>query len=522
GGPVWDPLDPLYNIPDYLEGGAYILDEGEPVYPLGVEDNPTEPDPLDLVFGSTGNYTVTFNYLVQYGQAPYTIDLQMGFDYNDIGAGETALDAFGRSGETDYGVAVEPANGALTTDMAIDTLPDGDYYAAVRVTDSADPTAQAIFIWPDMVTLAPGFLFREYCDGYTNWSDAANGDNSWTRGSSDAASTTRWYVGTQFVRGTPIGEWGGMMFHCNNGADGSNGNSLYDFNGPKDWFLVSKQVAIPTGANATLEYRVRMEGNDWIYPLYYCNIRGGWTTTPSTTSTSFNAYVDPPNNTSQTPPGYYLHPESSLMELPLASAEGQSVYFKWMMHQPYQYIGAAATGAHLDAILVEAPPPAPMLPFSDDFEDGTLDKWEVTNQLWTSNNWTNRTPSQPVDFPPHSGTRVAGYSYQPTYPGYDSSTPNFGTTMVLSGGGRQAATAGSYTIGYWLDGYIETIFDDLDVYWTINGAATGSANYEGDLLGTQRTHSVSLAAGDTLQLRFYYHGDIWMYYGPQVDDVTIN
>ena len=40
-----NPLDPGYNIPDYIEGGAYIVDEGDAVYPLKLDDDPNEPDP---------------------------------------------------------------------------------------------------------------------------------------------------------------------------------------------------------------------------------------------------------------------------------------------------------------------------------------------------------------------------------------------------------------------------------------------------------------------------------------------
>ena len=69
-----------------------------------IVDDPSQPDPDAMVGGSTGSYNVTFSYMIISGEAPYTIDLQLGFDFNDIGPGETELDAFGDSGETHYAI----------------------------------------------------------------------------------------------------------------------------------------------------------------------------------------------------------------------------------------------------------------------------------------------------------------------------------------------------------------------------------------------------------------------------------
>ncbi|MBN2081962.1 hypothetical protein JW859_07120, partial [bacterium] len=157
GGPVWDPLDPLYNIPDYLEGGAYILDEGDAVYPLQVADDENSVDPYETVEGNSGDYYVTFSYLIRYGQPNYTVDLQMGFDYNDIGLGETEIDAFGRSGETQYGIATHTASGTYSTTINVTTLADGDYIPAIRVTD--DNGDVDVFVWPDLCPLWPGTAY---------------------------------------------------------------------------------------------------------------------------------------------------------------------------------------------------------------------------------------------------------------------------------------------------------------------------------------------------------------------------
>ena len=156
GGPIWDPLDPGYDIPDYIEGGAYIIDEGDAVYPLQIGDDPATVDPDETVEGGSNDYTVIFGYFIQYGNPNYVVDLQMGFDYADIGPGEDELDAFGDSGETQYGAATHTVSGTYSTTMHVTTIPDGDYLAAIRVTDANGSGDQAVYVWPGLCPLFPG------------------------------------------------------------------------------------------------------------------------------------------------------------------------------------------------------------------------------------------------------------------------------------------------------------------------------------------------------------------------------
>jgi hypothetical protein len=155
GGPVWDPEEPGYNIPDFLEGGAYVIDEGDAVYPLQIGDDPNTLDPYETVEGSSNDYTVQAGYYIEYGNPNYVVDLQMGFDYNDIGPGETELDAFGDSGETQFGVDTHTSSGTYSTEMHVTTLADGEYYMAVRVTDVDGTGDQEVYVWPDLVPLFP-------------------------------------------------------------------------------------------------------------------------------------------------------------------------------------------------------------------------------------------------------------------------------------------------------------------------------------------------------------------------------
>ena len=127
----------------------------------------------------------------------------------------------------------------------------------------------------------------------------------------------------------------------------------------------------------------------------------------------------------------YVYYELNTNTMPVA-AGGQTIYVKFIFSGgTWNWSGTGARGAHLDGIYLSTPPPAAALPFSEYFEtagDFTT-KWEVTNQLWPANNWINRVSLQPGTYAAISGTRVAGYSYQPA--SLDTSTPNFGTTSTL-------------------------------------------------------------------------------------------
>ena len=88
-GPDW-PIDAnppqlegaLTDGGDFVEGGAYIIDTGEPNYPLTIRDDKSKPDPGDpAAYFSTDAklYTIDLYFKLFGGTMPYT---QVEFDYN--------------------------------------------------------------------------------------------------------------------------------------------------------------------------------------------------------------------------------------------------------------------------------------------------------------------------------------------------------------------------------------------------------------------------------------------------------
>ncbi|MCC7477718.1 hypothetical protein IT575_04600, partial [bacterium] len=237
--PGWELLTPAdAGYPSFIEGGCYVVDRGEAVYNLQVLDDPAQPNPgqTGTLGGNTGNYNLDFYYIIRFGNAPYTVDIDFdwGGTFNDGTAGRVTL-----------GAEVEAASGANSAiDEAVPAaIPDGTYQMAIRVTDSTavvDGGPQtATFVWPTLVTLTPQFIFRDTFNTYANtaaWLGAgwqrANPAN-FTSTSLEFLSTTnvasaRWYWGTQF--GGAFNSYNGGMLHSDAGADNSNGSSNYGTN----------------------------------------------------------------------------------------------------------------------------------------------------------------------------------------------------------------------------------------------------------------------------------------------------
>ena len=157
GGPVWydDENDPpafLADWPDYIEGGAYVVDTGSAVYPLELVDNPNEDDPHLTVAGASGNYTITFDYIIKYGTPNYTMDFQVGYVPGNP-FGEPA------DGETYLGMTTHAMNGPNSYSLNVTELTDGDYWVAARVTDESDPTETSMYYWAAQVPLYPSLAW---------------------------------------------------------------------------------------------------------------------------------------------------------------------------------------------------------------------------------------------------------------------------------------------------------------------------------------------------------------------------
>ncbi|MCB1218460.1 hypothetical protein KDL44_13820, partial [bacterium] len=215
-----DYFDDLNGYPNFwpdgdtfIEGGCYMVDEGDPNYPVSIFDDEDEEDPTDTVAGA-GPYDVDLFFEIAFGVGPYDVDLD--WNYNFV--------TFGASGNTQP-VGTYPAAGKWGETVSVDPTPaggDGNYTFALMVTDANTDTDS--FFWPDQVPLFPAFYFGDNMSAYANTNDALAA--GWTRSNVNA---TQWFIAPQwdgysgpfnniFSSPAVIGEWGGQMWHCSDGT----------------------------------------------------------------------------------------------------------------------------------------------------------------------------------------------------------------------------------------------------------------------------------------------------------------
>ena len=151
-GPSWPTDPPGGDDGDFIEGGCYVVDTGDPNYPLTIMDDPTQPDPGEGSYNWTSwnHYTVQLYFGVSFGalnyqsiEFDYNYDVVNGFNYNgtavDITSSVTpALDHWGWFyGEAPIIVPTDPFTG----------------YMALRVTDNVGDTD--VYWYPAQQQLSP-------------------------------------------------------------------------------------------------------------------------------------------------------------------------------------------------------------------------------------------------------------------------------------------------------------------------------------------------------------------------------
>ncbi|MEZ5337343.1 MAG: hypothetical protein R3F46_03685 [bacterium] len=250
----------------FIEGGCYVVDEGDPNYPVSIFDDADEEDPTDTVSGA-GPYDVDLFFEIAFGVGPYDVDLDWNYNFVTFGAG----------GFTQP-VGTYPAAGKWGETVNIDPTPaggDGNYSFALMVTDANNDTDE--FFWPDQVSLTPGGYFIDYMEAYTNTGDALAA--GWTRSSNSSDS---WWVGAQwdgmgytsggapeFVAPGPvvIGAWGGQMWHGNGGEGISDTGANYLNNTIIG--LRSPGFGLGAGDNAWLHYRLALDAENDSWEQYW-------------------------------------------------------------------------------------------------------------------------------------------------------------------------------------------------------------------------------------------------------------
>jgi hypothetical protein len=123
-----------------LSGGGGTA--GVQVVPVRVQDDPDATDP-DVNISGTDPWTATLNFLLQYGTAPYTVqlDADYGTSWNDGTPGRV------------YSISGSPfaAPGLLSGTANINNQSPGTYAFALRVTDAN--AATYTYVWPTPVAL---------------------------------------------------------------------------------------------------------------------------------------------------------------------------------------------------------------------------------------------------------------------------------------------------------------------------------------------------------------------------------
>jgi hypothetical protein len=175
--PNWhtlNPGDPGY--PTFIEGGTYVVDFGDPNYPMVVQDDPAQPDPgaTGTITGSgPGNYLMDFYLIIRMGNGPYTVQ----FDF-DCPAPQTFGDGSNNRVSAAYNIA-DPGNIAIldvplkqTGSQTWGNLPNGTYTMGVQVTDSTaivappDPN-QVVFarLWTGVIVAPPALIVETFESG---------------------------------------------------------------------------------------------------------------------------------------------------------------------------------------------------------------------------------------------------------------------------------------------------------------------------------------------------------------------
>lgn len=146
-------LDPAFNPPGSLgesaiEGGCYIVDKGQAVYVLRVDDNTAVDDPGQNgnIAGGPGAYTMDIGYEIFFGNPNYTVELDTWYD--GTFQATAGVPIVNMTPQASPGPKVETVNIPANQ-------PDNDYTFAIRVTDSNNDSD--IYVWPNQVTLAPQF-----------------------------------------------------------------------------------------------------------------------------------------------------------------------------------------------------------------------------------------------------------------------------------------------------------------------------------------------------------------------------
>jgi hypothetical protein len=176
--PAWYALSPgMAGYPSFLEGGAYVVDFGDPVYPMIVQDDPAQPNPgqTGTISGTTGNYTLDFYFQIIRGNAPYFVDIDFDCPAPETFDAGTANRTTVQYDPLNMFTLTVPAGGnvAIMNVPVPSSMPNGTYTMGVRVKDdSFNQTGGALpdetvfaRLWTGVVLAPPAVLIEDWESG---------------------------------------------------------------------------------------------------------------------------------------------------------------------------------------------------------------------------------------------------------------------------------------------------------------------------------------------------------------------
>jgi len=143
---------------DFIEGGAYVVDNGTPLYVLDIYDDPATPDPNvagQVVWQGGETFEVKFGYGIRYGAGPYTVELDVNYNgatFGDDNTGDGYNEIYTLEPVQPGNTLVGGPGLGIRTGTATITYPMGSYYFALRVTDSLGEV-DTLWYFTNMVAL---------------------------------------------------------------------------------------------------------------------------------------------------------------------------------------------------------------------------------------------------------------------------------------------------------------------------------------------------------------------------------
>ncbi|UNM09908.1 MAG: hypothetical protein H7A35_07560 [Planctomycetales bacterium] len=335
-----DYFDDLNGYPNFwpdgdsfIEGGCYMVDIGDPNYPVLIFDDADEDDPKDTVSGTGPSYDVDLYFELAFGAGPYDVELDWNYDF--IG--------HGNSGFT-QAVGTFAANGKNNDSVNVDPTPaggDGNYFFSLEVTDSTLPTPTTdSFFWPDAVPLMPGALFYDDMSAYNTYNDANAA--GWLRGTGPGHSgAVNWHIGPQWE--TAFNLYNGQAWHCNDGADGTNGGT---YNGVPKSTLRSPAVNAPPGSDPWLHFRANLGFQE---STTFDQFWLGWDSSAAANNEASATWTQRFGPFGNFDAAWGNSAQTQLRTYNI-SAPGGSTFYLMFSLESLDSIGNAADGVHLDPV----------------------------------------------------------------------------------------------------------------------------------------------------------------------------